>query len=111
MIFRSLKKDTEFRRIYQAGSSVADRYLVIYRLKSPYNEPRIGLTVSKRLGKAVKRNRIKRLLREICRLNLKQFKKGYNYVIIARVAAQNRSYAELEKSLLGVLKKLNSGDK
>lgn len=105
--FISLKKDTEFRKIYRAGSSAADRHLVIYRLMSISDEPRIGFSISKKLGKAVKRNKIKRMLREICRLNIDKFPKGYNYVIIARLAAQNCDYHQLEQSVFNVLKKLD----
>lgn len=105
--FVSLKKDTEFRKIYRAGSSAADRYLVIYKLKSISDEPRIGFSISKKLGKAVKRNRFKRKLREICRLNLEKFPKGHDYVIIVRIAAQNCNYGELEQSVFNVLRRLN----
>lgn len=105
--FVSLKRNIEFRKIYQSGSSAADRYLVIYKLKSISDEPCIGFSISKKVGNAVKRNRIKRKLREICRLNLEKFPKGHNFVIIARVAAQNSDYGQLEQSVFNVLKRLN----
>ncbi|MEG6617231.1 ribonuclease P protein component [Peptococcaceae bacterium 1198_IL3148] len=106
--FVSLKKNTEFRKIYNAGSSAADRFLVIYKLKSIGGEPRIGFSISKKFGKAVKRNRTKRILREICRLNLDRFEKGFNYIIIVRMAAQNCDYKALEKSVFRILEKLKN---
>lgn len=101
----SLKKNSEFRNVYTKGQSVADRYLVMYKLKSIGSSTRIGFTVSKKLGKAIKRNKIKRMLREICRLNVDKFQSGYDYVIIARVAAQDCKYRELELSILKLSEK------
>lgn len=104
--FVSLKKNADFRRVYRTGFSVADRYLVIYKSASNSEKPQIGFSISKRLGNAVKRNRIKRRLREICRLNLEKFDGGHNYVIIVRVAAQNCNYRTLEQSVFNVIRKL-----
>ena len=105
--FISLKKDRDFRKVYKYGTSVADKILVIYRLKSDYyiSGRRIGITVSKKIGKAVERNRIKRVLREICRLNITFFDSNYDYVIIARPAIIKYDYSHIKNSVLNLLKK------
>ena len=64
---RSLKQNHLFRRLYRRGASAADRNLVIYCRRNGQNENRIGLTVSAKLGHAVRRNRLRRRLREIYR--------------------------------------------
>lgn len=106
--FISLKKNKDFQRVYQHGFSAADRNLVIYKLKTSNNETRIGFSVSKKFGNAVKRNRAKRILREICRLNLDVFEDYHDYIIIVRMAAKDQGYHELKSSVLNVLKKLNN---
>ncbi|MBM7855828.1 ribonuclease P protein component [Desulfohalotomaculum tongense] len=102
----NLKRNTEFRRVYKYGYSAADKYLVIYKLKSGSDLVRVGFTISKKLGKAVVRNKIKRKLKEICRLNVEKFDAGYDYVIIARIPARECTYKQLEYSVFNVLKKL-----
>ena len=83
-----LSRSSEFQRIYRQGSSTASRYLVLHYFQRPANAidtgPRLGLSVSKKVGGAVVRNRVKRLLREAfdrCEPNLVT---GYDYVLIAR---------------------------
>ena len=104
--FNSLKKDRDFRRVYKCGISTADRNLIMYKLMSGLSEVRIGIAVSKKIGKAVRRNRIKRIIREICRLNIDQFDDGCDYVIIPRPAIVQCDYRQIEKSILNLLKRL-----
>lgn len=83
-----LSRSSDFRRVYRQGSSTASRFLVLYSFRrSPEagdEGPRLGLSVSKKLGGAVVRNRIKRLLREAFRACEGRLAKEYDYVVIAR---------------------------
>ena len=87
-----LSKSQDFDRVYRAGRSVANRYLVLYYFQrqgegsvpeSGYAS-RVGFSVSKRLGPAVQRNRLKRALREAYRLNDHRVKVDLDFVLIAR---------------------------
>ena len=83
-----LSRSSDFQRIYRQGSSTASRFLVLYWFKRPAEPgdegPRLGLSVSKKLGGAVVRNRIKRLLREAFQANAGQLAEEYDLVVIAR---------------------------
>ena len=86
-----LSRSEDFARVYRAGRSVANKYLVLYyfeRLESALpeagTEPRVGFSVSKRLGTAVDRNRVKRVLREVFRANDQNLKGSMDFVLIAR---------------------------
>lgn len=87
-----LSRSEDFARVYRAGRSVANRYLVLYYFDRSGSElsggearPRVGFSVSKRLGTAVDRNRAKRVLRETFRANDQSFKGNMDFVLIARV--------------------------
>ena len=97
---KSLKQNSQFRRLYHRGKSVADRNLVLYCRPNGTEENRIGLTVSAKLGCAVQRNRLRRRLRECYRLHESEFRAGYHMVVVARGRAMNAEYRELERSLL-----------
>ena len=102
-----LKKNSDFVRVYRNGISRADSYLVLYRLKrDDVGSNRFGVSVSKKIGNSVVRHRIKRRLKEIFRLNEDEFGCGYDYAVIARSRAARAVYAELEESMLRLLKKL-----
>ena len=75
--------------------------VVMKTLPNELNLSRYGLSVSKRVGKAVTRNKVKRLLREILRLT--PIELGWDIVFIARPRAASTNYAELEKSVVGLL--------
>ncbi|MDN5363576.1 MAG: ribonuclease protein component [Eubacteriales bacterium] len=101
-----LKKNREFLQVYQQGKSKADRYLVLYVLRRENEDGvRFGLTVGRKLGKAVRRNRVKRRLREICRHLRPSLLPGYWLVIVARPAAAEADYHTLAASLRKLLQK------
>ena len=102
----SLKFNHVFRRLYNRGDSCANRYLVIYCRRNGTKRNRIGLTVGAKLGHAVERNRLRRRLREIYRLHEGQFAPGYDIVVVARAAAMQASYRQLEGAYLYLTGKL-----
>lgn len=104
----SLKENHEFRRLYHRGTSAVTAHLVLYCRKNRLGKNRLGLTVSAKLGKAVQRNRVKRLLREAYRLHEDAFATGVDLVLVARTRAVGASYSEIEKSLLRALKENKS---
>jgi len=100
-----IKKNKEFQTAFQKGQSFANRQFVVYSLpKEGQDHFRIGLSVSKKIGNAVTRNRIKRYVRQsIFELN-EQLAIGNDYVIIARKPAADMDFFEVKKSLTHVLK-------
>ncbi|WP_147802525.1 ribonuclease P protein component [Alkalicoccus halolimnae] len=100
-----LKKNEEFQHVFQRGSSAANRQFVVYQLpRQEQTHIRIGLSVSKKLGNAVQRNRIKRLMKEVLRDLTEDLKQEYDVVIIARKPAASMELEEVTKSLRHVLK-------
>lgn len=79
-----LKKNSEFQRVYRKGSYAATKELVAYIKPNNLKETRIGITVSRKYGKSVKRNRIRRLIMESFRLLKDKIKPGYDIVFVAR---------------------------
>jgi ribonuclease P protein component len=100
-----IKKNEAFQEVFQKGRSFANRQLVLYYKKQDNGDAhfRIGLSVSKKLGNAVMRNKIKRYLRQAFHELDEQIAGGYDFVIIARQPAKDMSYHELKKSLIHVL--------
>ena len=114
MLFtNSLKQNHLFRRLYHKGASAANRYLVLYCRRNGTDRNRVGLTVSAKLGHAVRRNRVRRRLREIYRLHEGQFLRGWDIVVVVRARGMNADYRELERaylSLAGSLSLLHDGE-
>ena len=102
----SMKENSLFRRLYARGKSAANSYLVIYCRKNGSTENRIGYTVSKKLGYAVVRNRVRRRLREIYRLHESEFLPGRDIVVVARSRTVGAPYAKLERAFLSLSEKL-----
>ena len=105
-----LKLNHIFQRLYRT-SGQADARLVLYARKNRLSQNRVGITVSKKLGHAVVRNRVRRRLREVYRLHEERFLPGWDIVVVARSRAVSCSFEELTKYYLhlaekaGVLKK------
>ena len=95
----SLKQNHIFRRLYRTPGA-ADSYMVLYARKNRTAENRVGITVSKKLGHAVVRNRTRRRLREVYRLNEIALKPGYDIVIVARSRAVEAPFGKLTSSFL-----------
>ena len=87
------------------SKGVADGYLVLYARKNRLQENRVGITVSKKLGGAVVRNRVRRRLREIYRLNEERFLPGYDIVVVARSRAVDATFQELSAAYLTAAEK------
>ena len=100
----SLKLNHIFQRLYHS-KGVADSYLVLYARKNRTLTNRVGITVSKKLGKAHIRNRTRRRLREVYRLNEELFQPGWDIVMVARTKAVDAPFDSLTKSCLTLAKK------
>ena len=102
----TVKENYEFRRIYKKGRSAVSPCLVVYCQKNRQGRSRLGVTVSTKLGHAVVRNRVRRRLREIYRLNWERTVPGYDVIVVARVRAVHTPYHKLEMEYLAMIKKL-----
>ena len=80
----TLKKNKEFNRLYSKGKSYVSKSLILYVLPNRSYEKRIGITTSKKIGKAVDRNRARRVIKESYRKVLENIKPGYDLVFVAR---------------------------
>ena len=107
----TVKENHEFRRIYRKGRSAVSPYLVVYCQKNREGRSRLGVTVSTKLGHAVVRNRVRRRLREIFRLNQGGLAQGYDMILVARTRAVGAEYRELERAFLNVCGKLGLREK
>lgn len=99
-----LRRNLDFQRVRRHGESNASPLMVLAFLRNELDYSRFGFVVSKRLGKAVLRNRVKRRMREAIRLRVAKIKPGFDLVFIARQAINQASYAEIEQRLEQLLK-------
>ena len=102
----SLKKNHEFKRVYSKGKNSAAAAVVVYCRRNGRAENRLGITVSTKIGGAVQRNRIRRRLKEIYRLNEEKLASGYDIVIVARMRSRFAGFRELEVSVLALFRNL-----
>jgi ribonuclease P protein component len=100
-----IKKNDDFQTVFSKGKSFANRQFVVYMYKKEQNVPfRIGLSVSKKVGNAVVRNRIKRYIRQSFAELKTDIRPDNDFIIIARKPAANMSCNEVKSSLMHVLK-------
>jgi len=105
-----LRKREDFRKVYQRGKSIANRYLVMYQFDNPQLASyRFGISISKKIGNAVERNRIKRLIKEAIRSILEQYeiKLHKDFVFIARKPITELGFNEIKKNIEYLFNKLH----
>ena len=100
----ALKLNHIFRRLYNT-SGQANSCLVLYARRNKLPANRVGITVSKKLGGAVVRNRVRRRLREVYRLNEAAFAPGWDIVVVARSRCVSASFQKLTDAYLSLAEK------
>lgn len=100
----TLKKNNQFTYIYKKGERVHTDHFTLFAVKSRYESYKIGFSISKKLGKANKRNLLKRRMREITRLNI-DIPSFCNYVILAKEGACELPFSELQAELIRLFEK------
>jgi len=103
----TLKENYEFRRLYQKGASAVDRCMVVYCRKNKLGRNRFGYVSSVKLGNAVVRNRCRRRLREVSRLNADKLAVGYDIILVARTRTVSAPFSELMAAYMRLAKKLS----
>lgn len=103
----TLKKNYEFRRLYRKGTSAVGGGMVVYCRENRFGRNRLGITVSVKLGHAVLRNRARRRLREVYRLNADKLRTGYDIILVARSRTLSASWEDLNSTFLRLCAKLS----
>lgn len=97
--FHPLRKKGDFKKAFEQGSKFSSKNLVVYSRRNGLATTRIGLSVSKKIGNAVVRNRIRRRFREVLRLCLADKRLLYDFVLVARAAAADAEFDDIKKSV------------
>lgn len=108
-----LKKRYQYNYVYKVGKKVSGTAMTIYATTSKTKNIKVGFSVTKKVGKATRRNLARRRLREIVRKQLPNLKQNYNIIIVAKDNILSKSFAELSsefESLLIKLELLNKSD-
>jgi ribonuclease P protein component len=94
-----LREPRAFQAVYSRGRSWGDRLVALHVLPAPDDEIRVGISVSKKVGGAVERNRVRRRLREVVRRRLPDLKRGCRLVLVARSEARAARFDDLEAAV------------
>lgn len=102
----SIKKNEEFKKIYEEKNSFATKNLVMYILKnSDVERNRLGISVSHKVGNSIVRHALTRRMREIFRKNIENIKEGYDIVVVLRVGSDKVEFFNLNEDFLYLCKK------
>ena len=98
-----IRNTKAFKAVYNSGSQAVNAYFVMYAMANDTETNRLGVSVSKKVGKAVVRNRVKRLVKESCRLKASTISNGFDIVVVARPAVGalplEGSFRKVDKAL------------
>ena len=100
-----LRDKQEFNRVYTKGSSYMNKWLVIHVMHSSNTKGKVGFTVGKKIGNAVTRNRIKRLMREVYRIHQHKILPEVSIILIGRQSLINANFNNIIKAFIDVCKK------
>ena len=103
----SLKQNHEFRRLYSKGRNAASPYFAVYCRKTGRPYSRLGLTTGVKLGNAVKRNRVRRRIRELYRLNRDKMRPGWDVIVVGRGRSAAGPYQKMNEAYLDCLRRLS----
>ena len=103
----TLKKNSEFQTVYKKGKSFANKHIVMFVLKNNKGTNRLGISASKKIGKAVVRNKQRRRLKEAFRALGSDVKAGYDIVILPRIGIIEAGFPEVRTSTEHLLRKHN----
>ncbi len=98
-----LRKQADYQRVRQGGRSWAHPLVILSAVRNTLDHPRIGLVVSRKLGGAVQRNRVRRVLREALRTHLPRLQAGWDLVVVARAPLAGLKRQAVEVALGEVL--------
>jgi ribonuclease P protein component len=100
-----LTKRKEFGYIYKNGSKAYNNYMTLVFIPTKLHVARFGFAISKKIGKAYVRNKLKRQMREIVRLNLEMFNNNFNYVFVPRPEIINLNFLQIKESVFDLIKR------
>ncbi len=103
----SIIENRVYRQMYARANNVVCRNIVVYLRRNRFGINRLGLTCTKTVGKAVERNRAKRLMKEAYRLNEHKLVRGIDCIIVARTRAKDAKLQDIERDFLYAAKKLS----
>lgn len=106
---KTLKKNYEFKNVLSKGKFFVGKYIIAYILNNNKSENYFGVAVSSKMGNAVKRNRVKRVIREAYRVNKDRIKNGYNIVILCKkdIGYGEYNFNDVNNDLITIFDKAN----
>jgi ribonuclease P protein component len=109
-VLTSLKRRGEFKKVFEQGLKFSSRHLIIYAQPNGLSHGRLGLSVSRKVGKAVIRNRVRRRIREIFRKEIAERPVRFDFVVVAKNSSPEAGFTDLRSGILRVLSGLVNED-
>ena len=103
-----MKKNSQFDYIFRNGKTIKSNKMLVFYSKSKSKNPKIGIVVSKKIGKSVIRNHVKRLIRESVYKNMQNLDKNLNYIFVARQGIENLNFNEIYSTIYGLITKIDN---